>query len=285
VSAQVDGVTDAAGLLAAERQSHIVARLRQGGTARVRELAHALGVSEMTIRRDLDALAATGAIEKFYGGARLLGTLSHDEPGFAAKQKRQSAEKAAIAAEAVRHVSEGMVVGISGGTTTHAFARQLREVGGLTIVTNSIPVADQFRGAGGVGGVGGKTPYQGTVLITGGERTVSDALVGPIAVSALRQLHVDLLFLGVHGADATAGLTTPNLLESEVNQVFLSAATRVAVLADHTKWGTVGMSTFAPLAAADLFVTDDGLPGEARALLAEQVGTLVVAGTEAAGSR
>jgi DeoR/GlpR family transcriptional regulator of sugar metabolism len=274
VSAQIEGAADAAGLLAAERRSRILSRLRLGGTARVRELAQALGVSEMTIRRDLDALAATGAIEKFYGGARLLTSLSHDEPGFAAKRKRQGAEKAAIAAEAVRHVSEGMVVGLSGGTTTHAFAHALREVPGLTIVTNSIPVADQFRGG------GTTTPYRGTVLITGGERTLSDALVGPIAVSSLRQLHVDLLFLGVHGADAAAGLTTPNLLESEVNQVFLSASNRVAVLADHTKWGTVGMSTFAPLAAADLFITDDGLSADACGLLTEQVGRLVVARTE-----
>jgi DeoR/GlpR family transcriptional regulator of sugar metabolism len=271
VSAEIEGATDAAGLLAAERQSRILSQLRLRGTARVRELAQALGVSEMTIRRDLDALAGTGALEKIYGGAKLLSGFSHDEPGFAAKQKRQSAEKAAIAAEAVKHVTEGMVVGLSAGTTTYAFAQVLREVPGLTIVTNSIPVADQFRGG------GHKPPYQGTVLITGGERTLSDALVGPIAVSSLRQLHVDLLFLGVHGADAAAGLTTPNLLESEVNQVFLAASNRIAVIADHTKWGTVGMSTFAPLAAAELFITDDGLPGDARALLAEQVGTLVVA--------
>lgn len=269
VSEESDNGLEEAGLLAADRQAHVLSLLRQRGTVRVKELAQSFGVSDMTIRRDLDALAASGIAEKIHGGAKLRAGLSHDEPGFAAKQRRQGAEKAAIAAEAVKHVSAGMVVGLSAGTTTYAFAQQLREVPGLTIVTNSIPVAEQFRG-------GGQRPaYEGTVLITGGERTLSDALVGPIAVSALRQLHVDLLFLGVHGAHLDAGLTTPNLLESEVNQVFLAASNRVAVLADHTKWGTVGMSSFAPLSAAALFITDNGLAEHARPALREQVGELI----------
>ena len=109
---------------------------------------------------------------------------------------------------------------------------------GLTVVTNSIPVADVFYRAG--------RPDQ-TVVLTGGTRTPSDALVGPVAVAAIRTLHLDLLFLGVHGMSERAGFTTPNLMEAETNRALVAAAARLVVLADHTKWGTVGISSIAAL--------------------------------------
>ena len=90
-------------------------------------------------------------------------------------------------------------------------------------------------------------------------------------------LHVDLLFLGVHGLDARAGLTTPNLVEAETNRAMIDTARRLCVLADHTKWGTVGLSTITDLASVDLLVTDRGLPDRARSALSEAVGELVVA--------
>lgn len=258
-------------LLGAGRQSVIIEYLQAHGTVRVRELAKTLGVSEMTIRRDIDALDDRGAVEKIHGGAKLPGILSHDEPGFEIKQLRQGSEKQWIAEQAAKQVVSGMVVGLSAGTTTYALAKRLRDIPGLTIVTNSILVADQFERA------VGRQKYSGSVLVTGGERTPSDAFVGPIAVSSLRQLHVDILFLGVHGVHESAGLTTPNLLESELDQVFISAANRVAVVADHTKWGTVGMSTIAPLEAAEVFITDAGLELGAQSVLRERVGNLIVA--------
>ncbi|BDZ50974.1 hypothetical protein GCM10025867_32150 [Frondihabitans sucicola] len=127
-----------------------------------------------------------------------------------------------------------MVVAISAGTTTVALPVELRRIADLTIVTNSIPVAEQFEPS-------RLDPRSSqTVLLTGGEPTLSSALVGPIAVSTVRGLHVDLLFLGVHGMHEKAGFTTPNLRESEVDQALVEAAHRVVVLADHTKWGSSG---------------------------------------------
>jgi DeoR/GlpR family transcriptional regulator of sugar metabolism len=257
-------------LLAAERQSIILEYLTQHGTARVGDLARRLGVSDMTVRRDIDSLAGLGTVDRIHGGAKLPAGLSQEEPGFAAKHDRQGAEKRAIAREAATHVLPGMVVGISAGTTTYALSELLRTVPGITIVTNSIPVADPLERSGDNG------PYLGTVLLTGGERTPSKALVGPIAIAALSQLHLDVLFLGVHGADEQSGLTTPNLMESEVNRMLIAAAHHVFVLADHSKWGTVGMSTFAPLEAADVFITDSGLGSEARGVLRDRVGRLVI---------
>ena len=100
--------------------------------------------------------------------------------------------------------------------------------------------------------------------------------VGPVAVSALRALHVDLLFLGAHGVDDRTGLTTPNLVEAETNQALIASARHVCLLADSSKWGTVGLSTFADLADVDLFVTDSALPERARAAAREVVGSLEI---------
>ena len=102
-------------------------------------------------------------------------------------------------------------------------------------------------------------------MLTGGVRTPSDALVGPVADLTIRSLHFDLLFLGCYGFDADAGLTTPNLAEAETNRALIRVARRVVVLADHTKWGLVSLSSFARLSEVDVLITDDMLPADARA--------------------
>ncbi len=94
---------------------------------------------------------------------------------------------------------------------------------------------------------------------------------------SLRSLHLDLVFLGVHGMADGPGFTTPNLTESETNRALVEAGRRLVVLADHTKWGTVGISTIADLSEANVVVTDDGLPEHARQSLAEQAGELMIA--------
>jgi DeoR/GlpR family transcriptional regulator of sugar metabolism len=116
-----------------------------------------------------------------------------------------------------------------------------------------------------------------SVVLTGGTPTPSDALVGPIAGLTIRSLHLDVLFLGCHGIDPVAGLTSPNLAEAQTNRAFVQAARKVTVVADHTKWGTVGLSSFADLSEVDTLVTDDGLPPEAQAVIADRVGNLVIA--------
>jgi DeoR/GlpR family transcriptional regulator of sugar metabolism len=261
-------------MLARQRQSLIVQELMRAGSARVSELTHVLGVSDMTIRRDLDVLARAGLVEKVHGGAVLPGAPSSHEPGFEAKSAREQEAKEAMARIAATLVTPGTAVGLSAGTTTFTLARLLRDVAGLTIVTNSIRVASLF----GQPAAGAPNSATASVVLTGGIRTPSDALVGPVADLAIRSLHVDELFLGCHGIDAVAGLTTPNLAESETNRAFIQAARRVTVMADHTKWGVVGLSSFADLEDVDTLITDAGLAPEARVLVADRVGRLLVAG-------
>ena len=255
-------------MLASQRRATIAALVAESGAVRVADLVQHLGVSDMTVRRDIEQLAREGLVERVHGGAMAVGGRSSEEPGFSAKSALMTREKEAIAAAAAALVEPGASIGISAGTTTYEFARAVRGVPDLTVVTNSIPVAQLLHESG--------TPGQ-TVVLTGGVRTPSDALVGPVAVSALRMLHVDRLFLGVHGMDARAGLTTPNLVEAETNRAMIETARRLCVLADHSKWGTVGLSTITELSEVDQLVTDSGLSERARTTLEDLVGELVVA--------
>jgi len=255
-------------MLARQRQERILEALRASGGVRVSDLTEQLQVSYMTIRRDLDALAEQGLVEKVHGGATVASQRSAEEPGFEAKSFRERPEKEAIAAAAVGLVQPGTAIGVTAGTTTWTLARYLRDIPNLTVVTNSVPVSEVMRSS-------GRTDL--SIVLTGGLRTPSDALVGPVADSAIRAMHVDLLFMGVHGMDERGGFTTPNLLESETNRALVRSARRLVVVADHTKWGIVGLSTIAALGEADVLVTDDRLGPEARATLGEHVGELIVA--------
>ncbi|HEU5157098.1 MAG TPA: DeoR/GlpR family DNA-binding transcription regulator [Streptosporangiaceae bacterium] len=254
-------------MLAQQRQQTIVDLVRQDGAVRVSELVRRFGVSDMTIRRDLELLADRGLVVKVHGGATAPGPGSTEEPGFAAKSVVQQREKDAIAHEAAALVRPGMAIALSAGTTTWTLAHRLISAPNLTIVTNSLRVADVFHRLG---------RADQTVVLTGGVRTPSDALVGPVAVAAVRSLNVDLLLLGVHGMSAHAGFTTPNLMEAETNRALVAAAGRLVVLADATKWGIVGISTIARLDDANVLITDSTLDASARRVLGERVGELIV---------
>ncbi|MFN8518370.1 MAG: DeoR/GlpR family DNA-binding transcription regulator [Chloroflexota bacterium] len=255
-------------MLARQRHAYILDRLRIDGAVRVADRVHDLGVSDMTIRRDLEVLHDQRLLEKVHGGATTITPSALFEPGFRAKAELQQDAKETIAEVAAGLVSPGQAIAISAGTTTYAVARRLVEVPHLTVVTNSVPVADVLYHGG--------RPDQ-TVILTGGVRTPSDALVGPFAVAALRTVNVDLVILGVHGMDPRAGFTTPNLLEADTDRALVDAGRRLVVVADHTKWGVIGVSTIAALSQADIVISDAGLPAEARDALGETVHELIVA--------
>ncbi|MCP3818671.1 DeoR/GlpR family DNA-binding transcription regulator [Streptomyces sp. A3M-1-3] len=270
-------------LLAEQRRAMILDEVMRRGGVRVNELTRKLNVSDMTVRRDLDAMARQGVIEKVHGGAVPVVEASTHEPGFEAKSSLELSAKDDIARAAAAMAVPGSAIALSGGTTTYALAHHLLDVPDLTVVTNSVRVADVFHSAqrtssGGADRGGADRGGAATVVLTGGVRTPSDSLVGPVADQAIRSLHFDVLFLGVHGISVEAGLSTPNLAEAETNRRFVQAARRVVVVADHTKWGTVGLSSFASLEDVDTFVTDTGLSDEMRAEIAEHVPGLVVAG-------
>jgi DeoR/GlpR family transcriptional regulator of sugar metabolism len=255
-------------MLARHRQSLILQAVRNDGSARVSDLTQQLGVSDMTIRRDLEVLAKDGLVEKVHGGAVLPGSHGGHEPGFEDKLVLERPEKTSIARTAAGLVRPGTAIAIAAGTTTFALAQCLLDVPGLTIVTNSLRVANLFGG--------NRTPDVASVVLTGGLRTASDALVGPVADLTIASLHFDTLFLGCTGLDPEVGLSTPNLAEAETNRALIKVARRVVVLADHTKWGVVSLASFAPVEKVNVLVTDVLLPSDAHAALDGRVGEIIV---------
>ena len=130
-----------------------------------------------------------------------------------------------------------MAIAISAGTTTHTLAARVAEIPGVTVVTNWVRVAEVLYRSG---------RRDQTVVLTGGVRTPSEALVVPFAVAQLRSVHLDLVFMGVHGMDGKAGFTCPNLSEAETDRALIESGRRLVVLADHTKWGVIGISLDRP---------------------------------------
>ena len=256
-------------MLAPQRHAFILERLRADGAVRVSDLMRELDVSDMTVRRDLESLENQGHLVKVHGGATLLRDSAVHEPGFDTKRTLEHDAKLAIARRAAAMVEPGMAVAVSAGSTTYEVSRRLAEIPRLTVVTNSVPAAEVLYHGG---------RHDQTIILSGGVRTPSDALVGPFAVSALRAVNVDLVFLGVHGMHERAGFTTPNMLEAETNQALIETGGQLVVTADHTKWGVTGVSTIARLDRADVIITDDSLGDEAREILRDRAGALVLTG-------
>jgi len=256
-------------MLAVLRRQRILDALHLNGSVLISSLAEQLTVSEMTIRRDLANMENDGLLERVHGGA-VLSQRGVEEPGFDKKALCQQQEKAAIASLAATMVKPGSAIGLSAGTTTYMLARELTQVGGVTVLTNSVKVWNELQRD--------SDNSRSRAILTGGDfRTPSDALVGPTADATIRSMYVDVLFLGVHGMDTVAGLTTPNISEAETNRNFIAHARRVVVLADHTKWRTIGLHILGPLSAADTIITDRGITEEGRQQLASQVDDLRVA--------
>jgi len=263
-------------MLVSQRREIILAEVERVGGARVSELTELLGVSDMTVRRDLEHLELHGWLSKVHGGA-VLTRSSTEELGFEAKSVLQQPAKRAIAARAAQLLEPNSAIAISAGTTTWMLARHIPTCPQpLAVVTNSTTVADVLAAGQGSGDL--------NVILTGGTRTRSAALVGPIADRSISALHVDRLFLGVHGMDMRSGFTTPNLAEAQTNIALIASARQVVVLADSTKWGTAGLAEFGRLSAADVLITDDGIDDEAREKLAQEVGELIVVAIESSGA-
>ena len=213
----------------------------QRGGVRVSDLVELLGVSDMTVRRDLDVLAARGLLDKVHGGATAGAERSTDEPGFEAKSCRERAEKDAIARRAAELVEPGHGDRRSraGTTTWRAGRATCASVPGPHRRHQLDP--GRRRASTAAGGT------DQTVVLTGGLRTPSDALVGPVAVAALRSCTSTCSSWACTAWTHAAGFTTPEPAGGRDQPGVVAAARRLVVVADHTKWGVVGLRTIADL--------------------------------------
>jgi DeoR family transcriptional regulator, aga operon transcriptional repressor len=251
-------------MLVDERRQHVLALIQRDGRAIVGELSEQLGISKITIRKDLEYLQSRGLIQRSHGGALPVQSSTLFDPSLTEKQMLHAVEKTRIAAAAADLVSENQCIIIDSGTTTTAIAQALRRFKHLTIVTNAVNIAAEL----------GTSDFE--VILTGGTlRKNSFSLVGPLAEDVLQEIHADILFLGVDGFDPAIGLTTPNILESRVNRAMVDAATTVVAVCDSTKFGRHSLALIVPPGQIDIIITDSALDASYRDQL-EKLGVRLI---------
>jgi DeoR/GlpR family transcriptional regulator of sugar metabolism len=222
--------------------------IRSEGAVSISGAAQRLSTSAVTIRRDLDQMAEAGLIARTHGGAVAAG-LSR-EPPYLEKIGQAASEKEAIGRLAASLVNDGETIVIGPGTTTEALVANLLGHTGLTVITNSLPVAEAFVAS-----------PDNEVLMTGGSlRGSIRAVVGESTASMLRGLHADKTFISGNGLTSDFGLSTPALAVADADRAMAAASYQVIVLADHTKFGIRTAVRTVAVEAMTHLVTDPGSP-------------------------
>jgi DeoR/GlpR family transcriptional regulator of sugar metabolism len=237
--------------IAARRRQEILRAVRSG-SAHVSDLAESLGVSEMTVRRDLRELARDGRVERVRGGA----VSASAEPPFEQTVVERYEAKDRIGRAAAALVSEGQTVMIDIGTTTLQAAHHLRGTR-ITVVTSSLAVYEELL----------PDPAIELLLPGGVVRRNYRSLVGVLAEDSLRQLKADVLFLGTSGVDEQLAVWDSTMVEVPIKRAMIAAASRVVLLADAEKFAMRGIVRVCEPEAIDQIVTDDALPAGVHAAI------------------
>lgn len=242
------------GVYAEERHRVISESARSEGRVEVGSLASSLGVTPETVRRDLSLLERRGVVRRTHGGAVPVDLLL-PEREVAERADAMVAEKRRIAEAALELVPKRGTLLLDAGTTTGTLAEVLPTDGELTVVTNSIPIAQTLSSNPAV-----------TLFLAGGRvRGRTLASVGEPATTFIKRLTPDVVFMAANGVSVEKGLTTPDMAEATAKRAMVASGRRVVLLADHTKFGEEHFVKFAALSDVDAIVTDDGLPeGEAE---------------------
>lgn len=230
-----------------ERQRRITALVRERRSVGVAELAELTGVSEVTVRRDLDVLERRQVLRRRHGRAEALLTRSQD-PGFAQRSIEGVEGKARIARAAAALIGQGESLVLDSGTTALGLARELAAdpQRRATVVPLSLPAAAELAGAPGI-----------DVILPGGTlRKGEQALVGPSAEAGVRALRVDTAVIVPCGFTPADGLTAYDLQDASIKRAAAECAARTIVLCDASKWGRLALAHVAPAGLADILVTD-----------------------------
>jgi DeoR family transcriptional regulator of aga operon len=240
------------GLLIDERRGLILDLVRRQRRATVAELADRFKTSLVTIRADLAALAADGALVRTRGGA--LPLRDEEELPIDVKQTLHQEQKQRIAAAAARLIRDGETILLDSGTTTYALACQIRGLAltGINVITNALNIATVLA----------PVPHVNLIMPGGQLRQQSFSLSGPIAVNALSGLNADRLFLGVDSLDPEIGLMTPYLQEAQFNAQMIRISRQVVAVADSSKLMRRNLSVIASVDQLHMLITDSAASPE-----------------------
>lgn len=240
------------GLLIGERKRRICELLRAEGRVTVEALAARFRISPVTIRADLAALEAAGALARTHGGA--LSVPNHDEP-LNVKRLQRRAEKLRIAEAAATLVRDGETIVLDSGTTTAEIARRIRtcDLKSINVITNALSIAALLI----------DVPSVRLIMPGGILRRESNSLSGSMAEAALNGLRADRLYLGADGVDPQVGVMTPHLPEAELNAKMIAISRHVVVVADSSKFARRNISLIARTEQLHLLITDRAAPPDA----------------------
>ena len=228
------------------RVQAILDRLAESGEVGVKELCETRGASPATIRRDLEGMERRGLLSRVHGGAVANGALYELPLSFRGAHR---GEKRRIAQRAATLVSPGMKVGLTGGTTTTELARAIAEVSELTVVTNALNIGWELV----------LRPNVRLMLTGGVALPISYELVGPLAELSIREVNLDVAFMGADGISLLDGVTNQHEGEAATIRALIARAVSVYVVADRTKFDRRGFSRVCPLQDVTAVITDRGI--------------------------
>lgn len=240
-------------LLGLERQERIAQILEQRGTLTVAEISESFDVSEATARRDLAALASRNLIRRVHGGAMRAHTVATSEAPILNRQEQNAEIKKRIGQTAARRIQNNETVLLMGGSTGLAVARELGEHTNLTIVTDSLFVANELMRQG-----------NHKVIMLGGMIDPAEfAVRGTLLRLILSELQVDKVVLGTKAISAQRGLSAESAEEAEIARAFIHVGHHVIVVADSSKFQQTALVRVVPIESIDTLITDAGIPPSA----------------------
>jgi DeoR family transcriptional regulator of aga operon len=237
------------GLPAAARRDQILSIIEERGFVKVTQLSRHFGISDVTMRADLDLLAQANSVQRVHGGALAAQRSPGLERPFEKSMLASADEKSRIGRAAAALIESDQAVVLDVGTTTTSIAMAMLErddLHNVVVITSALNIDMALESA---------IP-RFTVVVTGGTlRPLQHSLVDPLAGVVLDRIRADLAFVGCSGVDALAGITNVNLPEADVKRRMLAAAARSVVVADSTKLGITQLSRVAPIEAIDTLIT------------------------------
>lgn len=233
------------------RRQRIVDHIRSTGFGSVGELARMNGVSEMTIRRDIQALASRHLVRQVHGGANAL-VDAGEGIDFRLRASRGEADKQAIAAAALQFVSPRATLALDSGTTTLELARQLPSDDGLLVVTHSLPALQVLARSDGIE----------VVALSGALQRHTQSFAGPMALSAIHSLRVDTFFMAASSV-RDGFMYVGNAFDAQTKLAFMEVSDQVILLVDSSKFSSTALFPIAPLDLARVVITDSGAPTNA----------------------
>lgn len=231
------------------RREQILAYLSEEDRTSVGDLSHVLGVSEVTVRKDLDQLEAQGLLTRVHGGAVISGR-GRLERYFATREQEHLEEKRRIAQVAAELIQSGQRIFLDASTTALQVARLIKDRADLVVVTNGLYTALELNFSADVT----------TIVVGGTMRHRSSSLVGNFNFNSLQRLRLDVGFFGARAVTAQDGLMESNLEEAQLKQLMVSACARVVGIMDSSKFDDMAFSVFALPPEIDRIITDDRAP-------------------------